>query len=69
MFMCLNVSSFVGSSRKEEDCVVLQCREQNQLCMARSVTSSSVCVSCVCVCVCVYVCVRVRLSMQLQCGG
>ena len=32
--------SFVDSSRKEEDCVMLQCREQNQLCVARSVTTS-----------------------------
>lgn len=29
--------SFVEGWRKEEDCVVLQCREQNQLCVARSV--------------------------------
>ena len=42
--------SFVEGSRKEEDCVLLQCREKNQLCVARCV--------CVCVCVCVPVCVR-----------
>ena len=36
--------SFVEGSRKEEDCVLLQCREKNQLCVAR----------CVCVCVCLY---------------
>ena len=35
-FLCL-FSSFVDSSEKEEDCVVLQCREKNQLCVARSV--------------------------------
>ena len=29
--------SFVESSRKEEDCVMLQCREKNQLCVARLV--------------------------------
>ena len=29
--------SFVESSRKKEDCVVLQCREKNQLCVARLV--------------------------------
>ena len=34
--LCL-FSSFVDSSEKEEDCVVLQCREKNQLCVARSV--------------------------------
>ena len=65
VFMCLNVSSFVESSRKEEDCIVLQCREQNQLCMARSVTPSSLCVSAVCVCVCVCVCV---LECDSQCS-
>ena len=39
--------SFVEGSRKEEDCVVLQCREQNQLCMARS-EDLSIYDSCVC---------------------
>ena len=33
--LCLLPGSFVASSRKEEDCVLLQCREKNQLCMAR----------------------------------
>ena len=31
-FLC----SFVELSRKEEDCVLLQCREKNQLCVAKS---------------------------------
>ena len=35
--------SFVEGSHKEEDCVLLQCREKNQLCVAR----------------CVYLCVSV----------
>ena len=34
--------SFVEGSRKEEDCVVLQCREQNQLCVARYVSEGHV---------------------------
>ena len=50
--------SFVEGSGKEEDCVLLQCREQNQLCMARSEippphsssTADSVSLPCVCVC-------------------
>ena len=29
--------SFLESSQKEEDCVMMQCREQSQLCIARSV--------------------------------
>ena len=34
--------SFMEGSRKEEDCVVLQCREQNQLCVARYVSEGHV---------------------------
>ena len=30
--------SFLESSQKEEDCVMMQCREKSQLCIARSVS-------------------------------
>ena len=29
--------SFLESSQKEEDCVMLECREMSQLCLVRSV--------------------------------
>ena len=52
--------SFVEMSRKEEDCVLLQCREQNQLCVARS---DITCVFTTAVCILMYV----HVHVQLQC--
>ena len=47
--------SFVEGSRKEEDCVLLQCREKNQLCVARCVCVCVCVCTCVCACVCLYI--------------